>query len=246
MAGAGAGAILGSFFATLILRWPEGRALDGRSRCDGCGRALVAWELVPLASTLMQGMRCRTCRARIDPLHFRVELACACIGGLALVLSPLPAALGWAVLGWMLLTLAILDARHFWLPDKLTLPLAATGLCVAPWVTGVPWEDAGIGAVAGYGSLMLISLGYRALRGREGLGMGDAKLLGAIGAWMGWQALPVVVTLAACAGLVWAGWFALRRGGVTAHTMVPLGTFLAVAAIPGWLASQWLFAFPSH
>ena len=246
MAGGGAGAILGSFLATLILRWPEGRPVTGRSQCDGCGRTLSVGELVPLASALVLRGRCSACSASIDPLHFRIELACAVIGAVALVLVPLPAAAGWAVLGWVLLTLCVLDARHFWLPDALTLPLAVAGWAVAPWVTGMARVDAAIGAAAGCGSLMVLAILYRAVRGREGLGQGDAKLLGALGAWFGWQALPFILMLAALAGLGWAGWRALRTGTVAAHTMVPLGTFLTIAAIPGWMLQGAILGLPAN
>ncbi|MDI1295076.1 MAG: prepilin peptidase, partial [bacterium] len=189
-----AGAIAGSFFATLILRWPQGRGLvRGRSACDGCGRVLGVIDLVPMLSALIQRGRCRTCGARIDPLHGRIEAGCAIIGGLALGAMPGAGGIGWALLGWLLLTLAVLDWRHFWLPDALTMPLAFLGLTIGIWATDVTLPDRIIGAGAGYLALLAVSLGYRAVRGREGLGLGDAKLLGALGAWFGWQALPFIL-----------------------------------------------------
>ncbi|MDE0947668.1 MAG: prepilin peptidase, partial [Sphingobium sp.] len=116
-----AGAILGSFLATLILRWPQGRSvMRGRSACDGCGRTLGAQDLIPLFSAMIQRGRCRSCGAAIDPLHGRVEAGCAVIGALALGAMPDLGGIGWAVFGWLLLTLAVLDWRHFWLPDALT------------------------------------------------------------------------------------------------------------------------------
>src|SRR3546814_11569604 len=102
----------------------------------------------------------------------------------------------------MLLTLAILDWRHFWLADALTLPLAFLGLTIGLWSTDVALIDRIIGAVAGYGALLGISGGYRLFRGREGLGLGDVKLLGALGAWFGWQALPFILLFAASLGLL--------------------------------------------
>ncbi|MGE4321993.1 MAG: A24 family peptidase [Sphingobium sp.] len=233
-AGAVAGAIVGSFLVTLILRWPQGRRVArGRSACDGCGRVLGPVDLVPIVSAMMQRGRCRTCGARIDPLHGRVEVGCAIIGALALGAMPGLAGAAWALLGWLLLTLAILDWRHFWLPDALTLPLALLGMTIGLWATPVPMVDRLIGAAAGYFSLLLVSLLYRRMRGRDGLGLGDAKLLGAIGAWFGWQALPFVLLLAAAAGLVCAGGLALAGRPVTGATRLPLGTFLALAALPG-------------
>lgn len=231
-----AGLVAGSFLATLILRWPQGRSvMRGRSSCDGCGRVLGPRELVPLMSALASGGKCRTCGTPIDSLHFSVELSCAAIGVLAAALSPGMEGAGWALLGWLLLTLAILDWRHFWLPDALTLPLAFLGLTVGPWLTPAAFADRVIGAAAGYGALLFLSLVYRRLRGRDGLGLGDAKLLAALGAWFGWQALPFILLSAASMGLA----IALATGRATsAKARLPLGTFLAVAAIPGWIAAS--------
>lgn len=234
------GLIFGSFFAALIMRWPEGKSvLSGRSACDRCGRSLGARELVPLASALVQRGQCRTCGAPIDPLHWQMELSCALVGAGAAWLAPVPQAWGWMVLGWLLLTLSVLDARHYWLPDALTLMLAGLGLTIGPLVTGVHFVDAAVGAAAGYGALLIVALAYKQLRGREGLGMGDAKLLGALGAWFGWQALPFILLLAALLGLGWALTAAIRSGvRLNGLTMIPLGTFLSIAAIPAGLLAK--------
>jgi len=231
-----AGAILGSFLATLILRWPQGRSVKrGRSACDGCGRTLGAQDLIPLFSAMIQRGRCRSCGAAIDPLHGRVEAGCAVIGALALGAMPNLGGIGWAVFGWLLLTLAVLDWRHFWLPDALTLPLAFLGFTIGLWATDVTPVDRAIGAAAGYGALLAIALGYRAVRGRDGLGLGDAKLLGALGAWMGWQALPFILLIASVTGLL----VMLVTGRAkAAGARVPLGTFLALAAFPAWIIVQ--------
>ena len=231
-----AGAILGSFLATLILRWPQGRSvMRGRSACDGCRRTLGARDLIPLVSAMMQRGRCRSCGAAIDPLHGRVEAGCAVIGVLALGMMPNLGGIGWAVFGWLLLTLAVLDWRHFWLPDALTLPLAFLGFTIGLWATDVALVDRAIGAAAGYGALLAIALGYRAVRGRDGLGLGDAKLLGALGAWMGWQALPFILLIASVTGLL----VMLMTGRAKeAGARVPLGTFLALAAVPAWIIVQ--------
>jgi len=238
LAGAVAGAIAGSFLATLILRWPEGRSVSrGRSACDGCGRVLDALDLVPMVSALVQRGRCRTCRARIDPLHGRVEAGCAIIGGLALGFAPGLEGAGLALLGWLLLVLAVLDWRHFWLPDALTLPLAFLGMTVGLWVTGPTLMDRVIGAGAGYLSLLVVAMAYRLTRGREGLGLGDAKLLGALGAWFGWQALPFILLMASTLGLMAVLASAARGRAIERTTRVPLGTCLAAAALPGWWIS---------
>ena len=240
--GGAAGAIAGSFLATLILRWPDGRGIaKGRSACDRCGRTLAAIDLIPIVSALAARGRCRTCSGRIDPLHSQVETTCAFIGALALGLMPGVEGLGWALFGWIGLTLAILDWRHFWLPDALTLPLALLGLTIGPWVTHVAVEDAFIGAAAGYLALLMVALSYRLIRRRDGLGLGDAKLFGALGGWFGWQALPLILLFAASLGLV-AVLAAMAKGhALDQRSKLPLGTCLILAAAPGWWVSALLY-----
>ncbi|HEX7820239.1 MAG TPA: A24 family peptidase [Sphingobium sp.] len=232
--GGGLGLIVGSFLGALVIRWPQGLSVTaGRSHCDGCGVVLRPRDLVPVVSALAAHMRCRTCGGRIDPVHLLLELGAGAIGVIAFAFAPgMLSAAGWCLLGWMLLALAVLDARHHWLPDALTLPLAFLGFVAGPYATQVVMADRWIGAAAGYGTLLTVALGYRALRGREGLGLGDAKLLGAIGAWAGWQALPFALLIASLAGLGWAGWLALRGHPVVRDMHLPLGTFLCLAMGP--------------
>lgn len=224
------GLAVGSFVAALLLRWPQGRTLGGRSRCDGCSAALGAAELVPLLSFAAQRGRCRRCGARIDPRHPLLEAAGALVGAVALAVAP-----GWtgaagALLGWFLLALGALDAEHRWLPDRLTLPLAALGLAFGLGAPG----DRLIGLGAGFGSLWLIAWGYRRWRGREGLGGGDPKLFGALGAWLGWPALPPLLLAAAMLGLAAVLLARLRGERVAADDALPLGSLLAAAAFPLW------------
>ena len=221
------GVCIGSFIAALTLRWPAGRALGGRSRCEACARQLAWYELVPLVSYLVLRGRCRSCGAAIGVRQLAIEAAGGVIGGLSLFWLGAPG-IAVAGLGWALLTLLVLDAEHFWLPDRITWPLAAAGLVFA----APPLPDRIAGLIAGYASLTLIALAYRWRTGRDGLGGGDAKLLAAIGAWLGWQPLPWVVLAAALLGLVvvLANWC---RGQLpTATTRLPLGTLLALAAWP--------------
>jgi len=231
------GLLLGSFIATLVLRWPAGRSLFGRSQCDGCGRPLGARDLVPILSALLSRGRCRTCGAAIDPFHGRVELASALIGAGALTLLPGTAGWLWALFGWLLLPLALLDARHFWLPDRLTLILAIAGLLFAGPMLDTMLIDRWIGAVAGGAVLALLAWLYARARGKEGMGGGDPKLVAATGAWLGWQALPLMLLLASLGGIVWA--LTLQRKGdrPLGERRVPFGSFLcgaAFAAVPLW------------
>jgi len=238
------GAIMGSFLATLTMRWPAGESVvAGRSRCDGCERTLAWFELVPLLSFVVLRGRCRRCGAAIDWIHPTTELAAGVIGALAFLVAPLAQGLAGAMFGWILLALAILDFRHLWLPDRLTLPLVLLGLGVSALPGGVTPLASAIGAGAGFLTLYAIGLLYRVTRGRDGLGGGDAKLLAAIGAWLGWYLLPLVLLLASVAGLAAVAVSAARGNRISASDRLPLGTLLAIAAWPLWLARAPLTAY---
>ncbi len=237
LAGAVLGLLVGSYLATLTLRWPQGRSTaTGRSACDGCARPLVWYELVPLLSFALLRGRCRSCGAAIDRRHPTIEIAAAIIGAASLWMYPGIAGLLGALFGWTLLTLAILDAEHFWLPDALTLPLLAAGLAFG-LVLDPPLFDRLLGAAGGVALLAGVALAYKAVRGRQGLGGGDPKLFGAVGAWLGWQALPFVLLLAALLGLISVAISLLRGQAPTAQTRVPFGAPLAVAAWVVWLVA---------
>jgi leader peptidase (prepilin peptidase)/N-methyltransferase len=230
------GTIAGSFLATILIRWPQGRgAMTGRSHCDACDAALGPAELVPVLSYLFARGRCRRCGARVDPKHIAVELAAALVGIVAFLAHPLPLGLVTALLGWWLLLVALLDLEHQWLPDRLTLPLIPLGLLAAWAGLGPPLVERLAGAAIGWGGLALVAIGYRALRGREGLGGGDPKLLGGLGAWVGAWHLPFVLLGAGLIGLASALLMRLRGEDVGAATRLPLGTFLALAGWPIWL-----------
>lgn len=234
--GAVAGAIVGSYLATIIARWPRMQsASTGRSRCDACGAPVPYHAMVPLISYAAMRGRCRACRAPIDAIHPLIELAAAAIAVIALIVADWPQALAGMAFGWALLVLFALDVRHFWLPDRITLPLILVGITVALAGLGPPPRDSVIGAAAGFGSLWLIGEAYRRLRDRTGLGGGDPKLLAAIGAWCGWMALPVILLAAALAGLAFVLLRFATGNPVGADTRVAFGALMAVAAWPAWL-----------
>ena len=228
------GAILGSFVATLALRWPDGRDMGGRSACDACGRRLGPFELIPLVSVAALAGRCRTCRSPISPYHGNAEALAAVIGGLSGWLSPGAEGVAGAVFGWLLVTLALLDLRAWWLPDPVTALLAAGGIATGLLGLGPPITDRAIGGVAGFAVLWLVGRGYRRVRGRDGMGGGDPKLMAGIGLWLGWAMLPPVLLVASLLGLGVV--LVARVGGraVARDDALPLGALLAAAAYPAW------------
>ena len=226
---------VGSFVGVLIRRLPEGRPVAlARSNCEACDRVLSARDLVPLASFAALRGRCRNCGAPIPTFHLAVELAAIGVALWAASADPDAPRL-WAdcVLGWTLLALAWIDWEHLRLPDALTLPLVVAGLVVTQLLD--PWDvaDRAAGAAVGYLALRLLAAGYRRLRGREGLGQGDAKLLAAGGAWVGLGALPQLVLGGALLGLGLVLAERLRGRRIGLGTAVPFGPCLALAI---WIA----------
>lgn len=238
LAGALIGAIAGSFISTLIIRWPQGRRVNGRSLCDGCEVRLRWFELVPLLSFLLQRGRCRRCGSKIAAEHIRMEISAALVGAAAQLVAP-----GWqgfagGCFGWLLLGLMVLDYRYFWLPDRLTGLLAAGGLSAGAFGFAPPFTDRLVGGAAGYATLALIAWSFARLRGRKGMGAGDPKLLGAIGFWLGWQSLPFVLLGASMLAVPLIIIQLVQKGSITAQTRLPLGTLMAAAAYPIWLFSH--------
>ncbi|HWT11441.1 MAG TPA: prepilin peptidase [Allosphingosinicella sp.] len=230
------GAITGSFVATVLIRWPQGRSVvAGRSRCDHCDAPLGVRDLVPVLSYAALHGKCRRCGGRIDQRHLAAELAAATLGVVALIAHPLPLAVVTMLLGLWLLLLAMLDLEHHWLPDRLTLPLIPLGLLAAWAGLGPPLIDRALGAAFGWAALFLIALGYRQWRGRDGMGGGDPKLFAAVGAWVGALQLPFILVGAGLLGLAAVLLMRLRGEQVTATSRLPLGTLMAVAAWPVWL-----------
>lgn len=237
IAGTLVGLIIGSFLATIVIRWPQRQSVvSGRSRCDSCSQPLRAIDLIPVASYLLRSGKCASCGAEINSDHLAIELGAGLIGGLALFAAPGIEGLTGAIFGWLLIVLAALDAQHHWLPDKLTLLLAVCGLAASFWVDDPDPVNRAIGGVVGFLALFLIGLFYRLLRGREGLGGGDPKLLGAVGCWLGWSALPFVILGAALVGLAVVAMMYIRGQAVNSDSALPLGTFIAITAFPLWIA----------
>jgi len=161
---------------------------------------------------------------------------CLVVAFMSVMVVPQPwLAAATFVLGWVLLTLATIDALALRLPDILTLPLVAAGLLLSWWLPDAPLIAHAIGAVAGFLVFYAITVIYRSLRGQEGLGLGDAKLVAAAGAWLGWAALPSMVLIACAAGFVWVGLAVVRRGRAALGEQIPFGVPLCFAFWIVWL-----------
>lgn len=232
---------IGSFLGVLIRRLPAGQPIAlARSACASCGRRLDVRDLVPVVSFVVLRGRCRTCRAPIGVFHLAVELAALAVALWAALTLTEPAWI-WAscVLGWVLLVLGWIDVEHMMLPDVLTLPLLLAGLGATLLLDAPDVADHALGAVLGYVAFRAVAAGYRAWRGRDGLGGGDAKLLAAAGAWLGWQALPWVVLEASLAGIGAALIARLLGHRISGATALPFGPFIALGI---WLV--WLYGVP--
>jgi leader peptidase (prepilin peptidase)/N-methyltransferase len=153
----------------------------------------------------------------------------------AVAVAPIAAMAASLALGWALALLAAVDVKVMRLPDLITLPLLAAGLAIGPLTLKTPWLDHVAGAGVGYLSLAVLGWAFARIRGKQGLGLGDAKLLAAAGAWLGWRALPAVVVIAAGAGLAWAGVLLLRKGRKALAQPIPFGPPLCLAAWIMWL-----------
>lgn len=206
------------------------------SGCPSCGTRLGAIENIPLLSYLVLGGRCRHCREPISARYPLIELATAILFAVVVLkLGWTPAAMAGIALTGLLIALTGIDLEHMLLPDDLTLALLWLGLVVAVAGIGPSPSDAIIGACAGYLSLWGVYHLFRLLTGKEGMGYGDFKLLAALGAWLGWGQLPVVILLAAGVGSV-VGLTMIALMGHERGQAIPFGPYLAAA---GWISFLW-------
>ncbi|ASX09570.1 TPA: prepilin peptidase [Aeromonas dhakensis] len=207
-----------------------------RSACPHCGHAITAMENIPLLSWLWLKGRCRECQAPISARYPLVELLTALLS--LVVAATFPP--GWALLAallltWGLVALTFIDLDKMLLPDQLTLPLLWGGLLFNLAGGFVPLADAVIGAMAGYLVLWSLYWAFKLLTGKEGMGYGDFKLLAALGAWLGWQALPIVLLLSSLVGAIIGISLILLRNHHQGKP-IPFGPYLAIA---GWIALLW-------
>ncbi|MCH2338662.1 prepilin peptidase [Pseudomonas sp. NPDC047963] len=206
------------------------------SHCPRCDHEIRPWENIPLVSWLALRGKCSSCRAPISSRYPLVELLCGVLSGyVAWHFGFSWQAGAMLLLTWGLLAMSMIDVDHQLLPDSLVLPLLWLGLIVNYFGLFAPLPDAVWGAVAGYLSLWSVYWLFKLVTGKEGMGYGDFKLLAMLGAWGGWQVLPLTILLSSVVGAV-LGTIMLRIQKADSGTTIPFGPYLAIA---GWIALLW-------
>ena len=202
-----------------------------RSRCPACGHQITALENIPIISYLLLRGKCSKCAAPISLRYPVVEAATGLLSAYAAWhFGPTPQAIGALIILWALIALTAIDCDTQLLPDSITLPLLWIGLTLNLAGAYVDLSSAVIGAMAGYLTLWSVYWLFKLATGKEGMGYGDFKLLAALGAWMGWQMLPVIILLSSIVGaVVGISLIAFSRHG--RNTPIPFGPYLAVAGI---------------
>ncbi|QXH61275.1 prepilin peptidase [Pseudomonas azerbaijanorientalis] len=254
------GLLVGSFLNVVIWRLPKMLERDWReqahdilglpgetplptynlllphSQCPHCEHRIRVWENIPLLSYVFLRGRCSACAAAISPRYPLTELAC----GLLSAFVAWHFGFGWPaclmlVMSWGLLAMSLIDAEHQILPDVLVLPLMWLGLVVNSFGLFVSLHEALWGAIAGYSVLWSVYWLFKLITGKDGMGHGDFKLLAMLGAWGGWQILPLTILLSSLVGAI-IGLLTLRLRNAKTSTPIPFGPYLAIA---GWIALLW-------
>lgn len=202
-----------------------------RSQCPACGHRIGALENIPVLSYMIQGGKCTACRVKISPRYPVVEALTGVLSGyIAWRFGYSAAAAGALLFTWAMIALAFIDLDTFFLPDDITLPLLWAGLLFNLGGVFTDLPSAVIGAVSGYIVLWTVYWVFKLATGKEGMGYGDFKLLAAIGAWLGWQMLPLVILLSSLVGAaVGVTLILFARHG--RNVPIPFGPYLAVAGL---------------
>lgn len=204
-----------------------------RSHCPSCGHTLTAWENIPLVSYFFLKGKCSHCHASISLRYPLVELLTAILS--AVVAAKFGVTIETAtglIFTWSLITLALIDFDCFILPDAITLPLVWLGIFFSFWAQ-VGLVSSVVGAMAGYLTLWVVFWAFKLITGKEGMGYGDFKLLAAIGAFLGWQMLPLTILGSSFVGAIIGLALLFKRGE---SIPIPFGPYLAIA---GWIALIW-------
>lgn len=206
------------------------------SHCPNCQREIRAWQNIPVISYLFLLGKCANCKHKISIRYPLVELASGLMAaGIAIQFGVTAQTFLALLLVWSLISLTLIDFDHQLLPDNITLPLLWLGLIANAFGQFVSLEDALWGAVGGYLSLWLVYWAFKLLTGKEGMGYGDFKLLAALGAWLGFQMLPLIILLSAFVGAV-IGVSMIVIKGRDKEIPIPFGPYLAAA---GFIALLW-------
>ena len=224
---------------------PEGKfnIIVPRSRCPSCGAAIKAWQNIPVLSYLLLGAQCSNCQKSISVRYPLVETMTAILAAIC----AWHFGFGWEALmaiglSFALVATSLIDADHQIIPDSIVIPLMWAGLIMSLFhpLAGadtlfIAPQDAIVGAVAGYLSLWSVYQLFKLITGKEGMGYGDFKLLAALGAWLGWQALPTIILMSAVVGAV-IGIALIVFRGRDRQIPIPFGPYLAAA---GWITMLW-------
>lgn len=256
------GLIVGSFLNVVILRFPEQLKNSWRresedflgvvseseqaketlslskpaSRCPSCGVPIKPWHNIPLISYVFLRGKCRACSTSISMQYPLVELLSGLATAFIVYQFGLSLMAGYCLIfTWVLISLTGIDFREQLLPDQITLPLLWLGLFANLNGIFVPLNEAVIGALGGYLSLWSVFWLFKLITGKEGMGYGDFKLLAALGAWMGWQMLPLIIILSTFVGAL-VGIVGLLMKTREKQVPMAFGPFLAMA---GWIALIW-------
>ena len=202
-----------------------------RSRCPSCGHQITALENIPLVSYMLLRGKCSNCATPISPRYPAVEALTALLSAYAAWhFGPTLQTVGALLLIWALIALTVIDFDTQLLPDSITLPLLWFGLAFNLFGAYADLPSAVIGAMLGYLSLWSVFWLFKLATGKEGMGYGDFKLLAALGAWLGWQLLPVIVLLSSVVGAaIGIGLIVASRHG--RNTPIPFGPYLAIAGL---------------
>jgi leader peptidase (prepilin peptidase)/N-methyltransferase len=254
------GLLVGSFLNVVVYRLPKMMQRDWReqareilelptepqtqtfnlvlpnSQCPHCTHEIKPWENIPVISYLFLRGKCSSCKAPINLRYPLVELSCGLLSAfVAWHFGFTWQAGSMLLLTWGLLAMSLIDVDHQLLPDSLVLPLLWLGLIANSFGLFTSLEDALWGAIAGYLSLWSVYWLFKLVTGKEGMGYGDFKLLAMLGAWGGWQVLPLTILLSSLVGAV-LGLIMLRMRDAETSTPIPFGPYLAIA---GWIALLW-------
>ena len=215
-----------------------------RSRCSSCGTAIKPWHNIPLIGWLILGGKCAACKASISARYPIIEALTGLLSGVVIwQLGPNAGGLAALFFLWALVALTMIDIDHQLLPDSITYPLLWAGLALSLFheiAPGLPFPDVRasvLGALAGYLSLWSVFWLFKLVTGKEGMGYGDFKLLAALGAWLGWQMLPLIILLSAMVGAI-VGIGMILILGRDRQIPIPFGPYLAGAGLIALLWGQ--------